>query len=188
MTTARGVRVASLWPAAAGVAIVIAAAAPGGPALGAARDITPAPETVGQAFGERGLVDVTGRVWTAADVEGRVVLLDAWATWCPPCLAELPHLRALTERYEERLLVIGLSLDTMPRRDFLSWTRRHDVRWPQVFDGRGYGGPDAARLGIDLLPMSWLFDARGRLAASNLRGAVLDGAVRALVDAETNTR
>ena len=185
--TAREVRPGGLWLAAAGAAAVIAGLAEG-PLEAARGGVSRSPATIAEAFGERGLVDVTGRVWTTADVEGRTVLLDAWATWCPPCLAELPHLRALTERYEGRLLVIGLSLDTMPRRDFLSWTRRHDMRWPQVFDGRGYGGPDAARLGIDVLPMSWLFDARGRLAASNLRGAALDGAVRTLMAQEDAAR
>ncbi|MGI9645555.1 MAG: TlpA disulfide reductase family protein [Ilumatobacteraceae bacterium] len=134
-------------------------------------------------LGARGMVDLGDTRWRASDLAGRVVLLDAWASWCAPCLAELPNLKALSLRYPDDFVVLGLSLDTMPRRDFISWLRRHDVGWPQVFDGRGYGGSHAQRLGLTTLPASWLFAPDGRLAAVNLRGEALDRAVVSLVDA-----
>jgi hypothetical protein len=76
--------------------------------------------------------------------------------------------------------MLGVSLDTMPRHAFVGWLRRHDITWPQVFDGRGYGGAVAARIGIDTLPASWLFDVDGRLIASGLRGLSLETVVHAL--------
>ncbi|HUF46797.1 MAG TPA: TlpA disulfide reductase family protein [Vicinamibacterales bacterium] len=127
------------------------------------------------------LRDLDGREVRLADLDGRVVLLDVWATWCAPCLAELPTLRRLQAAYPRDLVVVGVSLDTMSRRDFVSWLRRQDVTWMQHFDGRGYGSPIAIRLGIDSLPASFLLAADGRVAARDLRGAALERAVRNLV-------
>jgi thiol-disulfide isomerase/thioredoxin len=132
-------------------------------------------------LGAGGLRDLDGRVWTRADLAGRVVLVDVWATWCAPCLADMPTLRRLTAEHEDRLVILGVSVDTMPRRDFVSWLSRRDVSWPQVFDGRGYSGPLPSRLGIDAVPASWLFGPDGRLAARDLRGHALDRAVRDLL-------
>lgn len=127
------------------------------------------------------LRDMQGREWRRRDLAGRVVLVDVWATWCAPCLAELPTLKRLNAEHRDRLVVLGVSLDTLPRRDFMSWLSRHDVSWPQVFDGRGYSGTVAKRLGIKSVPVSWLFDTTGALASRDLRGGQLERAVRELV-------
>ena len=126
------------------------------------------------ALGSSGLPDLNGRVWRAEGLEGRVVLIDVWATWCAPCLADLPALRTLATGRAPELVVLGVSLDTMPRRDFVSWLSRHEVTWPQHFDGRGYRGAVADRLGVTSLPASLLFDSDGRLIARNLRAREVD--------------
>jgi thiol-disulfide isomerase/thioredoxin len=125
--------------------------------------------TLQDALGSEGLRDLDGRLWRAEALGGRRVLLDVWATWCAPCLEDLPALRQLARLREPALVVIGISLDTMPRRTFVSWLSRHGVFWPQHFDGRGYRGPVADRLGVTTLPASLLFDAHGRILARNLR-------------------
>jgi thiol-disulfide isomerase/thioredoxin len=134
-----------------------------------------------QLVGHIELRDIQGRVWQRRDLAGRVVLVDVWATWCAPCLAELPTLKRLNGAYGDRLVMLGISLDTLSRRDFMSWLSRHDVTWPQIFDGRGYSGSVARRLGITSVPASWLFDASGSLAGRDLRGGQLERAVRELV-------
>jgi thiol-disulfide isomerase/thioredoxin len=133
-------------------------------------------------LGDAGLRDLDGRVWTARGLAGRVVLVDVWATWCAPCLAELPTLRRVQAAHGDRVVVLGVSLDTMPRRDFASWLSRRQIAWPQVFDGRGYSSPFATRLEIQAVPVSWLFSADGRLAARDLRGDALERLVRDLVE------
>ena len=116
------------------------------------------------------------------DLRGKVVLLDFWATWCAPCLEELPRLRKLHEELEdEGLVIIGVSLDAMEPRRFASWTRRQDVTWPQVRDGRSYAGDLPRLFGIEQLPSTVLFDRQGRIAARDLRGARLETAIRALL-------
>lgn len=127
------------------------------------------------------LQDVHGRPIDLAAFRGRVILIDAWATWCAPCLAELPRLKALARQHGPRLAIIGVSMDRMPRRDFISWLRRKDVTWPQHFDGRGYDSPAARRLGIDAIPDSWLYDEQGRLVARGLRGPTLEAAINVLI-------
>jgi len=155
---------------------------------GAAQSSAPPPRAESRAtlaawLGAAGVRDLDGRTWTAETLRDRVVLIDAWATWCAPCLVELPTLRALT-RGAHDVVVIGISLDTRPRRDLAGWLARHDVDWPQVFDGRGFGGPIAQRTGLSSLPASWLFDRHGQLVARNLRGARLTEVVGRLRTAE----
>jgi thiol-disulfide isomerase/thioredoxin len=123
------------------------------------------------------LTDVNGRRFSLDEYRGRIVLIDAWATWCAPCLVELPRLRRLEREHTPRLAVIGLSVDRMARRDFVSWLRRKDVTWRQHFDGRGYESPAARQLAIDAIPDTWLFDEGGRLVARGLRGQALEDSV-----------
>lgn len=126
-------------------------------------------------------IDASGSV-VDLDYTGKVVLVDAWATWCAPCLEELPRLRRLAGAHRGALVVVGLSMDRMPRRDFITWLQRKDVRWPQHFDGRGYDSPAAQQLGIDAIPETWLYDRDGRLVARGLRGPTLEAAIELLLD------
>src|SRR5690348_445701 len=57
------------------------------------------------------LTDLDGRTLSSADWKGKVVLVNFWATWCPPCLAEIPDLIALQNKYRDRLVVVGISED-----------------------------------------------------------------------------
>jgi thiol-disulfide isomerase/thioredoxin len=122
------------------------------------------------------VVDLDGRRWTAATLRGRIVLIDFWATWCAPCLSQIPEVKRLRARHGDRFEVLAISLDTRTRRDLVSWLNRHDIRWPQVHDGRGFASPTARRFGVAALPASLLV-VDGRIAAYNLRGRVLEDAV-----------
>jgi thiol-disulfide isomerase/thioredoxin len=110
--------------------------------------------------------------------------VDFWATWCAPCLEDLPRLRRLHARHAARgLTIIGVSLDRSSTRDFRSWLQRQAIGWPQVREAGGYDSALARAFAVEAIPASFLFDRDGRLRAAQLRGDALDGAVTALLEA-----
>jgi len=149
---------------------------------------TQAPDLVrvNEALRRLDAVDVDGNEWGFEQLEGRVVLIDFWATWCAPCLAEVPYLRTVVQRYPDELIVLGVSLDRVSRREVVSWLSRQRVGWPQVHDGRGFVGELARAFDVEELPTSVLIDHRGRVRALTPRGDDLLAAVDALV-AEMST-
>lgn len=122
------------------------------------------------------VIDMDGRRWKSADLHGRVVLIDFWATWCAPCLTQIPELKRVRAKFGERFEVLAISLDSRTRRDLIAWLNQREVDWPQVHDGRAFSSPVARRFGVTALPASVLV-ANGRIAAVNLRGRDLDAAV-----------
>jgi len=135
------------------------------------------------------VVDLDGRAWTADSLRGRVTLIDFWATWCAPCLTELPYLKQARARYStDEFEVLGVSFDVSDRRTLMSWLNRQGVIWPQVFDGRGRNGPAARHFGVIGVPTSFLIGADGSVAATNLRGQRLLTAIEAQVRALRATR
>jgi thiol-disulfide isomerase/thioredoxin len=128
--------------------------------------------------------DLNGRRWTAANLRGRVVVLDFWATWCAPCLAEIPWLRRVRERFgPDRLEILGVSLDVTDRRTVHTWLNRNRIEWPQVWEDRGYDSAVVNQFGVVSLPTSLLVDTDGTVVAVNLRGEHLLTAVERLVAA-----
>jgi thiol-disulfide isomerase/thioredoxin len=105
-----------------------------------------------------------------ADYRGKVVLIDFWATWCGPCVAEVPSVVAAYAKYHDKgFAVLGVSLDT-DRDALLKFTKEHKMTWPQYFDGGGFDqNALAKRFDIGLIPCMWLVDKKGRLATFNGR-------------------
>ncbi len=86
------------------------------------------------------LKDLSGRDVSLMDYEGKVVLLDFWATWCPPCRNSIPELVSLQDRYgDEGLVIIGISLDDPEKADdrfLIAFKERNRINYPLV---RGAG-------------------------------------------------
>jgi thiol-disulfide isomerase/thioredoxin len=125
-------------------------------------------------------VDMAGRTVSMPSLRGRVVLIEFWATWCAPCLADIPWIKKAREAHGERLEVVGVSLDVIDRAALVSWLRRHDVGWRQVYDGRGWSSPLIEPFGFDGIPFNVLVAADGRVVGTNVRGAALLRALDAL--------
>jgi len=119
------------------------------------------------------------RIEFPRDFRGKLVLLDFWATWCPPCVAELPHLRAAYEKHHSAgVEFVGISLDG-PRGGNVGHVREilkeRGVAWKQVLTG---AEAIAKQFGVDAIPAAFLVDGEsgGILASGDeLRGDALEG-------------
>jgi len=113
-------------------------------------------------------MDLQGKVWKLADLRGRAVLLNFWASWCEPCRAEMPTLQQLAEIYgPEKLVVLAINFREGPRR-VNQYVQATGMSLPVLLDPNG----DIARQwGANVFPTTILIDAEGR-PRQRVRGEV----------------
>ncbi len=108
--------------------------------------------------------DTTGKLHKLEDYKGRWVLVNFWATWCPPCLKEIPDLIALYENRKD-IMVIGVAMDSDEPKVVLDFVRTMAITYPTVLGNRKI----ASQLDdISLLPSTYFFDPDGKPAARQL--------------------
>ncbi|MEO8481855.1 MAG: TlpA disulfide reductase family protein [Acidobacteriota bacterium] len=90
------------------------------------------------------LSDVSGRPIDKSSWAGKVVLVNFWATWCGPCREEIPALVALQERYKDRVVILGLSIDTRPAAEVAAFAQQYHINYPVAVVGddvqQAFGG------------------------------------------------
>jgi thiol-disulfide isomerase/thioredoxin len=112
---------------------------------------------------------VDGRVVDLAKMKGKVVLLDFWATWCAPCVGELPHVKEAYDKYHPKgMEIVGISLDR-EKESLTEFVSGHHLEWPQYFDGQEWQTKLAAQFHIESIPAMWLIDKKGNLRDINAR-------------------
>jgi thiol-disulfide isomerase/thioredoxin len=125
---------------------------------------------LGKPFG-LGFADaISGAKVSLRNLKGKVVVIDFWATWCGPCVVQMPRMKQLYARYHDRgLELIGVSLDLPEERGGLDNLRRYvkdnGIAWPQYYQGSVWDGDFTRSWGINALPAAFVVDAEGKLAA-----------------------
>ena len=142
---------------------------------------------------------VDGRRVDLTDLRGKVVLVDFWATWCGPCIAELPNIKKVyAELHAQGFEIIGVTLENAhlspgdtpeqtaaklakARQKLVEFTAKEQMPWPQHFDGKYWKNEFATQLGISLLPSMFLIDQAGRVVSTQARGEALEREVKRLL-------
>jgi thiol-disulfide isomerase/thioredoxin len=104
-----------------------------------------------------------GSKFDVAKLRGKVVLVDFWATWCPPCVEEVPELVETYEKFRDKgFEIVGISLD-QNKATLEKFLKENKMTWPQYFDGAGWENKIAQRFKIQSVPTMWLLDREGKL-------------------------
>ena len=126
--------------------------------------------------------DVEGRVLSTAEFRGKVVIVNFWATWCPPCREEIPEMIDLANRYKDRLQIIGISEDDdATAEEVRDFAREEKINYPIVM---GSSGVSAEYGGVPALPTSFLVNTDGRVVVKHVGlfpAQVYDREIRALL-------
>lgn len=106
--------------------------------------------------------DHTGKKLTLSDYKGKWVLINFWATWCPPCLKEIPDLVSLYESRKKDVMIIGVAMDYRDPKTVLKFVKSLSISYPIVLGDRKI----AAQIGpVSMLPTTYLFNPEGKPAA-----------------------
>lgn len=126
------------------------------------------------------LRDLDGRTVSAADLRGKVAIINFWATWCGPCRIEIPDLIALQNKYSTQLRVVGISEDEIPPEQVKQFAVVHKMSYTVAMTT-----PEIERMfpGINALPTTYIVDRDGRVVmrhAGTLNAALTEAETRSL--------
>ena len=117
----------------------------------------------------------------AAALQGKVVVLDFWATWCGPCIASIPHTNELAEKWAGKAVIIGVCHPRGSER-MAATVKEHGIRYPVGIDA---GGTLIESLEVNGFPDYYVYDQQGNLAAADVANREVEAVVELLLAAGT---
>lgn len=104
-----------------------------------------------------------------AKLRGKVVLVDFWATWCGPCVAEIPNVvKSYKKLHDKGFEIVGISLD-QDKAKLEKFVKENEMPWVQFFDGKGWKNEISTKFGINSIPAMWLINKKGMVISTNAR-------------------
>lgn len=138
----------------------------------------------------RGRDAVSDTVVSLEDYAGNWVFIDFWASWCGPCMREMPNFLAETKPWVKSgdLKIFSVSLDN-PNTDLRmnEDIRKFGITYPVIFDNGGWNSVQAKEWGVNSIPATFLLDPQMNIAATNLRGATLGPALEFFLGGDSYT-
>jgi len=126
------------------------------------------------------LTTVDGQRFAMDDLQGKVVLLDFWAMWCPPCLRALPHIREIAKKFQgQPLVILSVSLDGDERK-WKEFIAKNEMTWPQYREA-GVNGVAARMFGVTAIPHTFIIDADGVLQDEHIGDASIEDKLKKLI-------
>src|SRR5271163_1517195 len=126
------------------------------------------------------ITTVDGREISMDDLQGKVVLVDFWATWCGPCREALPHLREVAKKFQgEPLVIVSVSLDSDEQK-WKEFIAKNEMTWPQYRDG-SFEGHLAKTFSVNAIPHTFTIDAAGVLQDEHIGDASIEGKLKKLI-------
>jgi thiol-disulfide isomerase/thioredoxin len=106
---------------------------------------------------------IDGREVDLSKMKEKVILIDFWATWCGPCIREIPAVKAAYEKLNAKgFEIVGISFDK-EKDKLASFVAEKKMPWPQYYDGQGWANEFGKKFGINSIPAMWLVDKKGNL-------------------------
>jgi tetratricopeptide (TPR) repeat protein len=128
------------------------------------------------------LVTLSGENIELKKLKGKVVLLDFWATWCEPCIREMPNIMKLHQEFKDKdLIIIGLSVDK-EKKELEEFLKKQGIKWPQIYTQSESNRYIISTYNVRALPATFLIDKKGILRKINLRGEPLRKALQKLIE------
>jgi thiol-disulfide isomerase/thioredoxin len=123
---------------------------------------------------------VDGQHVSMDDLQGKVVLLDFWATWCGPCREALPHIQKVAKKFQgQPLVILSVSLDSDEQK-WKEFIGKNEMTWPQYRDG-GFTGPVSKMFGITAIPHTFTIDSDGVLQEEHIGDSSIEGKLKKLI-------
>lgn len=110
------------------------------------------------------VTDMQGQAVSLASLKGKPVFLNFWATWCPPCVGEMPDIQRMYSKYGDKVHFLIVNVDG-EKSDVAAFMSNHALTFPVLLDSSGSA---AAAYGIQAIPASYVIDAEGNLLESHI--------------------
>ena len=154
------------------LAVVVSLLSGAVPASAGAPDVgSPAPEVT--------LTDLDGKPVRLSELRGKVVVLDIWATWCPPCRGMIPHEREMVARLKDKpFMLVSISLDAK-KETLQEFLKKEPMPWTHIWNGQGVG--IAKDWEVRSIPSIYVLDDKGVVRYKNVRGQQMEDAALTLL-------